>query len=75
MSKPTGGKRGAPFGNKNRLKHGAYSAASMAARREARALLQETRLIAAWANAVDQLRKAKRAGIDLGKLGFSFAED
>lgn len=75
MSKPTGGKRGAPFGNRNSLKHGDYTAAKLAARRQARALLQETMLIDAWANAVDRLRKAKRAGVDIGKLGFSFAED
>ena len=30
MTKRTGGKRGAPFGNKNRLKHGLYSREALA---------------------------------------------
>jgi hypothetical protein len=30
MTKRTGGKRGAPFGNKNRLKHGLYSRETLA---------------------------------------------
>ena len=49
MGKRTGGKKGAPFGNRNRLKHGRYSRAAQAARKEAIAQLRDVRLMQAWA--------------------------
>ena len=43
MGKRTGGKRGAPVGNRNRLSHGRYSARRVARRKEVQALLRRTR--------------------------------
>jgi len=48
MGKRTGGKKGAPFGNSNRLKHGRYSRAALAARKRAIAQLRHVQLMQAW---------------------------
>ncbi len=45
MGKRTGGKRGAPFGNRNRLRHGTYSRAYAERRAKVRALLARTRAL------------------------------
>ena len=45
MGKRTGGKRGAPYGNRNRLVHGEYSAATLARNRLEAAARTEFRLV------------------------------
>lgn len=51
-------KRGAPLGNKNRLKHGRYTAESLAFRRRVVETLRETRRLLAVAR-VASPRRAK----------------
>ena len=46
MGKRTGGKRGAPYGNKNRLVHGGYSTLSRARNRIEAAARSDLRLMA-----------------------------
>jgi len=46
MGKRTGGKRGAPYGNKNRLVHGRYSTLSLARNRIETAARSDLRLMA-----------------------------
>jgi hypothetical protein len=48
MGKRTGAKKGAPYGNKNRLKHGRYSRTAQAAHKEAMARLRHLQLMEAW---------------------------
>jgi len=43
LGKRTGGKVGAPFGNRNRLRHGRYTRARIARHARVRARLRETR--------------------------------
>jgi hypothetical protein len=45
MGKRTGGKRGAPYGNTNRLVHGEYSAAALARNRAESAQRSEFRFM------------------------------
>jgi hypothetical protein len=45
MGKKTGGKRGAPYGNRNRLVHGEYSAAALARNRVEAASRTDFRLV------------------------------
>jgi len=52
MGKRTGGKRGAPFGNTNRLVHGRYSAARIARRKAVNAKLRQIRAFIARTKAV-----------------------
>ena len=58
MGKRTGGKRGAPLGNKNRLKHGRWSRASIAKDKEIRALVRKARHLIIRANMVVRARRA-----------------
>ena len=58
MGKRTGGKRGAPFGNSNRLKHGRWSKARLAKDRELAALIRQTRCLIIRANMVTRARRA-----------------
>ena len=58
MGKRTGGKRGAPFGNSNRLKHGRWSKARLAKDRELAALIRQTRYLIIRANMVARARRA-----------------
>ena len=66
MGKRTGGKTGAPFGNRNRLKHGRYSRAALAARKEAVARLRHAQLMLAWGELLARTEGSELAGI----LGF-----
>lgn len=61
MGKRTGGKRGAPFGNRNRLKHGRWSKAFASRSREIDALILAARNAIARANMVARARRAWRA--------------
>jgi hypothetical protein len=67
MGKRTGGKRGAPLGNRNRLKHGNYSARRIARRAEVNALLRRARNLIrriemmAWARKALRAKKARKA--------------
>jgi hypothetical protein len=63
MGKRTGGKKGAPFGNKNRLTHGRYSRAGQAARRTATARLRHVQLMLAWAQLLERSQ-----GSDLSRI-------
>jgi hypothetical protein len=45
LGKRTGGKHGAPFGNRNRLLHGTYSRERVERRAKVRALLRRTRAL------------------------------
>ena len=47
LGKRTGGKRGAPFGNRNRLIHGCYSAARAARHAKVMEMIRRTRALAA----------------------------
>jgi hypothetical protein len=58
MGKRTGGKRGAPLGNSNRLKHGRWSKARMADDKAFRALLRKTRHLIIRVNMVTRARRA-----------------
>jgi hypothetical protein len=58
LGKRTGGKRGAPLGNKNRLKHGRWSKARMADDKALRALLRKTRHLIIRVNMVVRARRA-----------------
>ena len=58
LGKRTGGKRGAPYGNSNRLKHGRWSKARLADDKKLRALLRQTRYLIIRANMVTQARRA-----------------
>jgi hypothetical protein len=58
LGKRTGGKRGAPLGNTNRLKHGRWSRARMADDKALRALLRQTRHLIIRANMVVRARRA-----------------
>ena len=58
MGKRTGGKRGAPFGNSNRLKHGRWSKAFIEDRREHRALIRKSRHLVIRADMVTRARRA-----------------
>ena len=61
MGKRTGGKRGAPFGNSNRLKHGRWTKAKIADDKAFRALLRKTRHLIIRANMVVRARRAFQA--------------
>jgi hypothetical protein len=63
MGKRTGCRRGAPLGNTNRLTHGRYSGAIIAARRERSARMHSAKLIAAWADVVERIHQMERAGL------------
>ena len=65
LGKRTGGKRGAPYGNSNRLKHGRWSKANSADDKAFRALLRQTRYLIIRANMVV---RARRAFLKLVKL-------
>jgi hypothetical protein len=65
MGKRTGGKRGAPFGNKNRLKHGRWSKARLADDKALRALLRKTRHLIIRVNMVVRARRAFLALVKL----------
>lgn len=65
LGKRTGRKRGAPFGNANRLTHGRYAAAALARRRTGATSLQEARLLEAWTRLLTRIERARRAGVDL----------
>ena len=65
LGKRTGGKRGAPYGNSNRLKHGRWSKAQIADDKAFRALLRQTRCLIIRANMVV---RARRAFLKLVKL-------
>src|ERR1700749_5305297 len=57
LGKRTGGRRGAPFGNGNRLKHGRYAAETIAVRKETEALLRPARALIRRALLFAKLRK------------------
>ena len=63
MGKRTGGKKGAPFGNSNRLKHGRYSRAALATRKQAIAQLRYVQLMQAWGNLL-----ARTEGSELARI-------
>jgi len=63
MGKRTGGKRGAPFGNSNRLKHGRYSRAALAAHKTAMAQLRHVLLMEAWSKLL-----ARTEGSELARI-------
>jgi hypothetical protein len=65
MGKRTGGKRGAPLGNQNRLKHGRWSKARMADDKALRALLRKTRHLIIRVNMVVRARRAFLALVKL----------
>jgi hypothetical protein len=65
LGKRTGGKRGAPYGNSNRLKHGRWSKAQIADDKAFRALLRQTRYLIVRAN---MGVRARRAFLKLVKL-------
>jgi hypothetical protein len=65
LGKRTGGKRGAPYGNSNRLKHGRWSKAQIADDKAFQALLRQTRYLIIRANMVV---RARRAFVKLVKL-------
>lgn len=75
MGKRMGGKRGAPFGNRNSVKHGRFTASALAARRRDRVRREEAMLIETLANALTRLVRAERAGVDIARFGFLLAED
>jgi hypothetical protein len=58
MGKRTGGKRGAPFGNSNRLVHGRWSKAFTEDRRAHRALIRKARHLVIRADMVTRARRA-----------------
>ena len=60
MGKRTGGKRGAPAGNRNRLKHGRYCARQIARRAEVQALLRRARNLIRRIEMMAWARKALR---------------
>ncbi len=60
MGKRTGGKRGAPFGNRNRLKHGRWSKAFASSTREIDALVLAARNAIVRATMVARTRRAWR---------------
>ena len=63
MGKRTGGKKGAPYGNSNRLKHGRYSRTALAARKEAIAQLRHVQLMQAWGKLL-----ARTEGSELARI-------
>jgi hypothetical protein len=65
LGKRTGGKRGAPYGNSNRLKHGRWSKATLADDETVRALLRQTRYLIIRANMVTRARRAFLALVKL----------
>jgi len=60
MGKRTGGKRGAPVGNSNRLTHGRYSARRIARRKDVKALLRGMRNLTRKIEMMGWARKALR---------------
>lgn len=60
MGKRTGGKRGVPVGNSNRLSHGRYSARRVARRKEVQALLRGMRNLTRKIEIMGWARKALR---------------
>ena len=60
MGKRTGGKRGAPVGNTNRLKHGRYSARRIARRKEKNTFLRGLRNLTRRIEMMAWSRKALR---------------
>ena len=74
MGKRTGGKRGAPFGNRNSVRHGRFTAARLAERRRLHAQLQEAMLSEAITKALMRLDRAQRAGVDIAQFGFVVEE-
>lgn len=56
--KGTGGKRGAPIGNRNRLCHGRYARSTIARRREIQALIARARIVMTRAAMVARARHA-----------------
>jgi len=76
LGKRTGGKVGAPFGNRNRLLHGRYSCARMARRAKTRARLRETRNLICRldlgtnARRALAMKKAANANSKIKRLGF-----
>jgi hypothetical protein len=74
MGTRTGGKRGAPFGNRNSVKHGRYTAASRAARKRLSVQIQETMLLQSLTRTLLRLDQARRAGGDIAQFGFVLRE-
>lgn len=74
MGRRTGRKRGAPFGNRNSVKHGRFTADALAARRRTQAQLQEAMLLDALAKSLRRLDMAQRAGVDIAQFGFLVEE-
>jgi len=75
MGKRTGGKRGAPFGNRNSVTHGGFTASAVAARRRYRVQREEAMLLETLANVLTRLARAERAGVDIARFGFLLADD
>jgi hypothetical protein len=60
MGKRTGGRRGTPVGNTNRLKHGRFSARRISRRKEVNALLRSVRNLTRRIEMMGWSRKAMR---------------